>query len=625
MVSHGVFTIVDISDGAQWYSGIGITEDSTTPTIFLNSGITYAVEGDMYLNTSTQNTYRCVESGDSSSAKWVYVNNIKGKGISSIKSQYYLHTSDTNRPADNVNWEDAPPNYQEDYYYWTRSYITWSDGSSPTTTTPVLDMALTNANKNAVEAKEEAEEAAKVATNYLSVDNTGIMIANMEDGEKLPGDQNLTGKNVFIDNDSVDIRDGLNISASFKSDNITFYNADYNEEIATFGTRGARIGKNNEQHFLVDAESLQAINESGSSIFSISSTNATMNSIIKVADGVNCGQSNSTIVLEDIGYTNETFFIEKTLLKIRYPDSNLKKIYKTLVCPTGSLGRSYSSGGLSIELPKISFTYGTSDSVQYTITFNSTFKNGPDYTYTGSLTISYDGDRTFTFYHYNGSWVCGSDSTYNGSHNSSYPAFYNVPSIMAHGTSKAPSMTFGTREVNNEIAPFSTTIGEGLYANSDNQLSIGKYNLNNDPLTNPFMFVIGNGQDDSNRSNALEVDQYGNLNVNGNMRCNSNYLVATKSYYWNNTVGANSAWQVNNYDVTIPGYTAVGVVSFGLHNQESGGRNADWCVVPRCILWGGSTQNLEFYVWNQHASQSAIVTMMVKILYVSSSIFGALS
>ena len=628
MVSHGVFTIVDISDGAQWYSGVNITEDSTTPTIFLNSGITYAVEGDMYLNTSTQNTYRCVESGDSSSAKWVYVNNIKGdtgKGISSIKSQYYLHTSDTNSPADNVNWEDAPPNYQEDYYYWTRSYITWSDGSSPTTTTPVLDMALTNANKNAVEAKEEAEEAAKVATNYLSVDNTGIMIANMQGGEKLPGDQNLTGKNVFIDNDSVDIRDGLNVSASFESDNITFYNADYNEEIATFGTRGARIGKNNEQHFLVDAESLQAINENGSSIFSISSTNATMNSVIKVADGVDCGWSSSTITLEDAGYTNETFFIEKTLLKIRYPDSNLKKIHNTLVYPTGSLLKTFTGKGSNIELPKISFTYGTSDQVQYTITFNSTFNGGPDYTYTGSLTISYDGDRTFTFYPYNGSWVCESDPTYSGSHNPSYPSSYNVPSIMAHGTSKAPSMTFGTREVNNEIAPFSTTIGEGLYANSDNQLSIGKYNLNNDPLTNPFMFVIGNGQDDSNRSNALEVDQYGNLNVNGNMRCNSNYLVATKSYYWNNTVGANSAWQVNNYDVTIPGYTAVGVVSFGLHNQDSGGRNADWCIVPRCILWGGSTQNLEFYVWNQHTSQSAIVTMMVKILYVPSSIFGALS
>lgn len=352
-----------------------------------------------------------------------------------------------------------------------------------------------------------------------------------------------------------------------------------------------------------------------------------MNSIIKVADGVDCAWQEKTITLEDANYTDETFFIEKILLTIEYPDSDVRPIYNTLAHSTDFLLKSWSKRKLSIEFPQISFTYGTSDSVQYTITFNSRFLNGTHYTYTytGSLTISYNGDKTFTFHRYNGSWVCESDPTYSGSHDPTYSSFYNVPYIMAHGTSKAPSMTFGTRKVNNEIAPFSTTIGEGLYANSDNQLSIGKYNLNNDPLTNPFMFVIGNGQDDSNRSNALEVDQYGNLNINGNMRCNSNYLVATKSYYWNNTVGANSAWQVNNYDVTIPGYTAVGVVSFGLHNQDSGGRNADWCVVPRCILWGGSTQNLEFYVWNQHTSQSAIVTMMVKILYVSSSIFGALS
>jgi len=350
-----------------------------------------------------------------------------------------------------------------------------------------------------------------------------------------------------------------------------------------------------------------------------------MNSIVKIADGVHCGWSNSTITLEDADYTNKTFFIEKILLSIKYPSSNLKKIIKTMVYPEGSIPKNRSGKSSYIELPKINFTYGTSDQIQYTITFNSTFDDGPDYTYTGNLTISYDGDRTFTFHQYNGNWICESDSTYSGSHNPSYPCYYDVSYIMAHGTSKAPSMTFGTREVNNEIAPFSTTIGEGLYANSDNQLSIGKYNLNNDPLTNPFMFVIGNGQNDSNRSNALEVDQYGNLNVNGNMRCNSNYLVATKSYYWSNTVGANSAWQVNNYDVTIPGYTAVGVVSFGLHNQDSGGRNADWCVVPRCILWGGSTQNLEFYVWNQHTSQSAIVSMMVKILYVPSNIFGTLS
>ncbi|MBQ3304907.1 MAG: hypothetical protein IJH03_10265, partial [Clostridia bacterium] len=34
--------------------------------------------GDMYLNTSTYNTYRCTVAGNASTAKWVYVNNIKG-------------------------------------------------------------------------------------------------------------------------------------------------------------------------------------------------------------------------------------------------------------------------------------------------------------------------------------------------------------------------------------------------------------------------------------------------------------------------------------------------------------------------------------------------------------------
>ena len=43
---------------AQWYTGTKITGTSTTATIFSDSGITAAKVGDMYLNTTTQNTYR---------------------------------------------------------------------------------------------------------------------------------------------------------------------------------------------------------------------------------------------------------------------------------------------------------------------------------------------------------------------------------------------------------------------------------------------------------------------------------------------------------------------------------------------------------------------------------------
>ena len=65
-------------DGAVWYTGTKITGTSTTATVFSGSGITAAKVGDMYLNTSTYNTYRCTVAGAASAAKWVYVNNIKG-------------------------------------------------------------------------------------------------------------------------------------------------------------------------------------------------------------------------------------------------------------------------------------------------------------------------------------------------------------------------------------------------------------------------------------------------------------------------------------------------------------------------------------------------------------------
>ena len=64
--------------GGRWYSGTGITGTSTTATAFSNSGVANAVVGDMYLNTSTYNTYRCTVAGVPSAAKWVYVNNVKG-------------------------------------------------------------------------------------------------------------------------------------------------------------------------------------------------------------------------------------------------------------------------------------------------------------------------------------------------------------------------------------------------------------------------------------------------------------------------------------------------------------------------------------------------------------------
>ncbi len=64
--------------GSQWYSGTGITGTSTTATVFSGSGVSSALVGDIYLNTSTGYVYTCTVAGAASVAKWVYSGSIKG-------------------------------------------------------------------------------------------------------------------------------------------------------------------------------------------------------------------------------------------------------------------------------------------------------------------------------------------------------------------------------------------------------------------------------------------------------------------------------------------------------------------------------------------------------------------
>ena len=63
--------------GNQWYSGTAVTGTSTTAAVFA-TGISSALVGDYYLNTSTGAVYRCTVAGASSAAKWAYAGSIKG-------------------------------------------------------------------------------------------------------------------------------------------------------------------------------------------------------------------------------------------------------------------------------------------------------------------------------------------------------------------------------------------------------------------------------------------------------------------------------------------------------------------------------------------------------------------
>ena len=78
-----------------------------------------------------------------------------GIGVSQVLEQYYLSTSSTTQTGG--NWYYYQPTWASGRYYWTRSEITWSDGTK-TYTTPVLARALTSGNQSTDDLNEDLDQ-----------------------------------------------------------------------------------------------------------------------------------------------------------------------------------------------------------------------------------------------------------------------------------------------------------------------------------------------------------------------------------------------------------------------------------------------------------------------------------
>ena len=83
-----------------------------------------------------------------------------------------------------------------------------------------MTKAVQEATATAQAAAAQASDARKVATNYLSRDETGIMVADLNDGNQTPS--TATGNNVFVDNQAVKVREGQKDLATYAGTGITF-------------------------------------------------------------------------------------------------------------------------------------------------------------------------------------------------------------------------------------------------------------------------------------------------------------------------------------------------------------------------------------------------------------------
>lgn len=100
-----------------------------------------------------------------------------GIGITSIVEQYYLSSSKTGQIGG--KWSAQCPNWVTGYYIWTRSVVTWEDGST-TTTEPVLANAINDANENADDAKNKSEQSFQLSSAHENTINSWISDAITE-------------------------------------------------------------------------------------------------------------------------------------------------------------------------------------------------------------------------------------------------------------------------------------------------------------------------------------------------------------------------------------------------------------------------------------------------------------
>ena len=147
--------------GGTWQSGaVTATQGyyiwSRTKTTAQDGTVTYGqaacITGNTGATGAKGDTGAAGEKGDTGTA---------GKGVRSIVPQYYLSTSKTAQTGG--SWSNTQPSWQLNHYLWTRSYITWSDNTT-STTTPILAQALNDANQKGYDNAQNLETIKKTVT-----------------------------------------------------------------------------------------------------------------------------------------------------------------------------------------------------------------------------------------------------------------------------------------------------------------------------------------------------------------------------------------------------------------------------------------------------------------------------
>ena len=523
---------------------------------------------------------------------------------------------------------------------------------------------------------DQVDDAKKVATNYLSVDPTGIMIANMTQGEQTPSGI-LTGKNVLIDSDSVEIREGQNTLSSFGSNSVV-------------------LGQRGKSRLELSSTEISGISDIGVKNFNI----------------INGDSSEERTITKNGTFNNTSS--EENIFDGSFIVSDEFRYFHNI---TASVTFNYVWDGQqeTTDLLTLNIDDPVEDETPAVWHIGRT-SSSPLYNMDEEINcyIQHDAGVTRLFFDAKAELKPKTTSVLYEMGNI---GTYSV--IIETKTYQNTSYTFGSRVINSEYGANSFAIGEGLVASSDNQIAIGRYN--NDDPEKDYAFMVGNGIYGESRSNAFavdwnghtemgdingyglqllensqsEMDNYiecidvnddtifsvsktgavnsigrvnassinlqkendsptdyiqcqdennnvkfnvsndgstfignnltvdnnqiinGDLNVVGGLSVNSKAPIAVKTFSWDVDLVVNGGRSITKH-IGIDGYYALGTIGYGCFNPSTGtAKNVDWCIITKCFVWTGADPILNVYAWNlnTNSGQTARCGVYVRVLY----------
>ena len=523
--------------------------------------------------------------------------------------------------------------------------------------------------------KTEITDAEKVATSYITyIDSTeGIKIHNISDQvnylklnssaismyrnnvETLNINNNEvrigknSGNNVYIDSDSIDIKNGQTV-------------------LATFGEM-MQIGQNNKNHATINPLSFKLIDKEGNTYFHVSDLRESQNGTVEIIDTF-IGEGNddaSTLTKYSLSFpainTNYTVEVSdssgeglsKTIYLISFTHDVNEGAIITVTYETSSyLVKAYTLGfrlenskvgGLSCGIGDHITASGVSSYAEgYRTIASARAAHAEGWCTTASGNGSH-AEGSFTIASGWNSHAEGSFTTASGqdSHAEGWRVTASGLYSHAEGRETTASGNFSHAEGQDSIASGWNSHAEGrettasglnshaegleTIASSDSQHVQGKFNI--EDTTDTYAFIIGNGDNDSTRSNAFTVDWDGNTEITGNLYCNGvskftgkmtyngvGGLFFVKSYVYNASIAANGTWyHTDQTGITITNYKAIAIAGFGVWND--GG----YCDVIKCYIWNDSDTKdiLDIGIKNRKNATIA-VKIYVKIFYIARNV-----